>query len=67
MWKEFGNYDVWIENGYVIRAMFYEIGGNVYTVYPYVDKGIGYWDNCSGVYKWNYFKRLWNDGKIKFS
>lgn len=64
-WREFGEYDIYLEDGMIIRGKMKQGLGEV-TVYPYKACKTGGWDNASGV-KFETFKRGFKDGRYILS
>lgn len=64
-WNEFEGYDIYVEDGKVLRGTKKEGLGEV-TVYPYKTCKSGGWDNASGV-SLKTFKRGFKDGKYILS
>ncbi len=56
-------YDVYVENGIVLRGTKKDSNGNDVPAYPYRSCRNGGWDNCTGEVKYENFRRGLKTGR----
>lgn len=62
-WHKICGWEVWVEDGYVLRGTCGDRNNSRITVYPYRKASDGGWDNCSGL-SVNAFRAGVNRGTI---